>query len=243
MTFSLRLFRLAFVPLLLGAPFLAAQNAALDISVPPMRAVIERYTADHETIAGVYTDSNSPASRERWAAFYKENRAALAAVSFSQLDREGQADYVLFDNLLTQQEHQLALDEKQWNDVERLLPFAPAIFSLEDAKRRMERPDAQKAALTIDLLAKDVAASRKELEDKVKDATPADRIAAWRAAAALDQLSEQLKKWFEFSNGYDPTFTWWVAEPYKKAAAAMKDDATFLREKAGRHCGRRQVAR
>jgi hypothetical protein len=203
----------------------------LDASVPPMRALIERYSADHDTLASVYTDPYAPSTRERWAGFYKENRAQLAKVSFSSLDREGQVDYLLFANLLTQQEHQLALDERQWSDVAPLLPFAPTIFALEDAKRRMEHPDPQKSAATMDELTKAIAASRKGLEAKVKDATPVERIAAYRAAADLDRLSDHLKKWFDFSDGYDPSFTWWVAEPYKKAAAALKDDATFLREK------------
>jgi hypothetical protein len=208
-----------------------AQPATLDTSLPPMRALIERYSADQNTLSTVYTDPDSPSTRERWTSFYKEGRASLAAVNFASLDHEGQADYILFANLLTQQEHQLALDERQWNDVAPLLPFAPKIFALEDAKRRMEHPDPKKSAATIDELAKAVIASHKELEVKVKDATPADRIAAWRAAADLDELSGQLKKWFDFSNGYDPSFTWWVAQPYKQATAAIKDDSTFLREK------------
>jgi len=207
------------------------QSGALDASVPAMRALIERYNTDRDTIASVYTDPTSSSTRERQAAFFKENRTELAAIDFASLDRESQADYVLFANLLVQEEHRLELEQHQWNDVAPLLPFAPAIFALEDAKRRMERPDPQKSAATIDLLAKSVAASRKEMEPRAKDAMPALRISAWRAAACLDQLGEQLKKWFEFSNGYDPAFTWWVAEPYKKAAAAMKDYSAILREK------------
>jgi uncharacterized protein (DUF885 family) len=215
-------------------PFCAEGSSApasLDTSVSPMRALIERYSADQATLASVYTDNNAPATRERMADFYRGNRAELAKVNFEALDRESQADYLLFANLLTQQEHQLALDEHQWATVTPLLPFAPTIFALEDAKRRMEPPDPQRAAALINELTKAVAASRKQLETKVKDASPADRIAAFRAADVLDQLNDQLKKWFEFSNGYDPTFTWWVAQPYKQAAAAIKDDATFLREK------------
>jgi uncharacterized protein (DUF885 family) len=125
----------------------------------------------------------------------------------------------------------LALDERQWSEVAPLLPFAPAIFALEDARRRMERPDPQKAAAQLSELTLTVTASRKALEAKVKDASPADRINAWRAAADLEQLTTQLQHWFDLWNGYDPTFTWWAAQPYKQAAAALKDQSTFLREK------------
>lgn len=222
---------LVLLALIIAPAILAQAPGVLDASVPPMRGLIERYTADHDTLASVYTDPLAPATRERWAVFYRDNRAQLAKVNFPALDREGQADYVLFANLLTLQEHQLALDQRQWDDVAPLLPFAPTIFALEDARRRMERPDPQKAAAQLSELAKAVGLSNKELEAKVKDASPADRIAAFRAAADLDQLTGQLQHWFDFWNSYDPSFTWWAAQPYKQASTALKDDQTFLREK------------
>jgi hypothetical protein len=214
------------------APAIVAHSTStLDSSVPPMRALIERFTADQATLVSVYADPLAPATRERMAVFYRENRAQLATVNFNALDQEGKVDSILFANFLTQQEHKLALDERQWKEVAPLLPFAPAIFALEDARRRMERPDPQKAAAQLSELATAVAASRKELEDRVKNASPAERINAWRAAADLDQLTAQLQHWFDFWNGYDPAFTWWAAQPYKQASVALKDDATFLREK------------
>jgi len=231
----MRFSRTTVLILLLGLaalPALAAEGpAALDPSVPPMRALIERFSADQATLDSVYADPLSPATRARKSAFYRDNRALLAQVDFAALDQEGKADYLSFANLLTLDEHQLALDERQWSEVASLLPFAPAIFALEDQKRIMQRPDPQRAAAQLNELAKSVATSRKELEAKVKDASPTQRVAAYRAAADLDQLATHLQHWFDFWNGYDPTFTWWAAQPYKAASAALKDDSTFLREK------------
>ncbi|MGA3344849.1 MAG: DUF885 family protein [Terracidiphilus sp.] len=225
----------AFLSLLLGlsaAPACAAETPnALDPSVPPMRALIERFSADQATLESVYSDPLSPAARARKSAFFRDNRALLAKVDFTALDREGKADYLSFANLLTLDEHQLDLDQRQWNEVAPLLPFASAIFTLEDQKRLMQRPNPQRAAAQLSELAKAIAASRKDLEAKVKDASPAQRIAAYRAAGDLDQLSIQLQHWFDFWNGYDPAFTWWAAQPYKEASAALKDDSAFLREK------------
>jgi uncharacterized protein (DUF885 family) len=221
--------------LLLGlsvAPACAAGTSVpLDPSVPPMRALIERFTTDQATLDGVYADPLSPATRARKAAFYHDNRALLGKIDFAPLDQEGKADYLSFSNLLTLDEHQLALDERQWREVAPLLPFASAIFALEDQKRLMQHPDPQKAAAQLSELAKAVAASRKDLEVKAKDASPAQRVIAYRAASDLDQLATQLQHWFDFWNGYDPSFTWWAAQPYKAASAAIKDDSAFLREK------------
>jgi uncharacterized protein (DUF885 family) len=196
-----------------------------------MRALIERFSADQATLQSVYTDPLAPATRARSTTFYREQRALLTMIDFNALDQEGKADYLSFASLLTQQEHQLALVERQWSEVAPLLPFAPAIFAFEDQKRMMQHPDPQKAAAQLSDLAKAITDSHKTLEAKVKDASPADRINAWRAAADLDQLTTQLQHWFDFWNGYDPTFTWWAAQPYKLASAALKEQSTFLREK------------
>jgi uncharacterized protein (DUF885 family) len=215
----------------LAASAAAQPSSSLDSSVPPMRALIERFSADQATLQSVYTDPLAPATRERMASFYRENRAQLASIGFNSLDQEGKADFVTFANFLSIQEHQLVIDKQQWAEVAPLLPYSAAIFALEDERRQMKRPDPQKAAARLSELTKAVAASRKELEAKVKDASPADRIHAWRAAADLDQLSTQLQHWFDFSNSYDPAFTWWAAQPYKQASATLKDQAVFLREK------------
>ena len=38
-------------------------------------------------------------------------------------------------------------------------------------------------------------------------------------------------EWFNFYNGYDPVFTWWMGMPYKQITTAYRDYAKFLREK------------
>jgi len=234
----MRFHRAASLILLFGLttmPAIAAEGpgtfSPLDPSVPPVRALIERFSADQTTLDSVYADPLSPATRARKSAFYRDNRGLLAKVNFAALDQEGKADYLSFGSLLTLDEHQVALDERQWNEVAPLLPYAAAIFALEDAKRRMERPDPEKAAALLSGLANAAAASRKQLEAKVKDASPAQRVSAFRAAGDLDQLAAQLQHWFDFWNGYDPAFTWWATQPYKVASAALKEQSAFLREK------------
>jgi uncharacterized protein (DUF885 family) len=208
-----------------------------------MRILIEQYSADHDTLLTVYTDPLSPTTHDRMSRFYADSRRQLEAVDFAALDQDGKADYVLLANHLAREEHALTLTAAQWKEAEPLLPIAPALFSLEDARRRGDPPDGEKIAAQLSAMTTAFAARRKELEavlakdqskDAGNDANKAARpspITAWRAADDLDQLRAQLKHWFEFYNGFNPTFTWWDAQPYKQTDDAMKDYAAFLREK------------
>jgi len=201
-----------------------------------MQTLIELYSADHDTLVSVYSDLLAPVARDRMSRFFADSRRQLAAVNFDSLDEEGKVDYLLLANHLIREDHSLTLAAAQWKEVEPLLPVAPAIFALEDAKRRVEMPNGEKIAGQLNAMTAALATRRKELEASIaKDSpTAAARptpIAAWRAADDLDQLRDQLHHWFEFYNGYDPSFTWWAAQPYKQTDDAMKDYSTFLREK------------
>ena len=47
----------------------------------------------------------------------------------------------------------------------------------------------------------------------------------------LDRLRSTLKSWYGFYSGYDPLFSWWVAEPYDKADTELEDYAAFVRKR------------
>jgi len=57
------------------------------------------------------------------------------------------------------------------------------------------------------------------------------KTVANRAAGTVDGLRRTLREWHGFYSGYDPTFTWWLDEPYKAADKALTDYATFLRQR------------
>lgn len=209
----------------------AAQSPhAIDPSVPAPRALIERFSADQYTLSTVYQNPHNPAALDRTEAFLKANRAALKAVDFGALDRESEIDVLLFANLLTQQEHQLALDRAQWREVAPLVPYADALFAFENERRQMQRPDPQQAAKRLTDLVAALDANRATLEAKAKASTPQLKIDAWRAAAELEHMQAQLDRWASFWTGYDPAFTWWTAQPLKQASDKLKDQEKFLRE-------------
>ena len=57
------------------------------------------------------------------------------------------------------------------------------------------------------------------------------KVVALRAADDLEVLRRTVEAWNRYYAGYDPAFSWWVADPYKKADDAMKAYIKVLREK------------
>lgn len=218
-----------------------ASPESAGMSGEPMRILIERFTADRNSVSAVYTDQLSPATIARVTALDRDARQQLEQIKFDALDQEGKVDYLLFAHYLTQREHERAIDQKQWASTEPLLPFAATIFALEDQKRLMQRPNMEQTAAQLN----DAIKKLKALQPKDNppsnpntDAskaprpshTESERIVAFRAAEETAALRDRLHAWFEFRNHYDPEFTWWVAKPYQEVDEALKTYSTYLRE-------------
>jgi uncharacterized protein (DUF885 family) len=205
----------------------AADDAMRDTASSELRPMIERFSADLRSLTRTYPIRVSATRRARFERFFQENEAALGKVNFESLGQDGRIDYLLFRNYLRHERDQLALDGRQMTEMEPLIPFADSIIALEEARRKMQPPDPKKAAATLVESLKRLEAARKANADaaKVKPAV------ANRAALRLAGLRNNLKDWFNFYNGYDPVFTWWVSEPYKEFDQALDSYAKFLREK------------
>ena len=117
-----------------------------------MPELIEQFTADSMALNSTYSVAISPVKMERLEKFYAKKQAMLAAMDFDALSQEDKVDYLLLRNRLAADLHQLAIQKKQVEEMQPLLPFAKTIEDLMETKRLMQRPDAEKdaAALTAE---------------------------------------------------------------------------------------------
>jgi hypothetical protein len=199
-----------------------------------MPTVIEKFAADRMSLERVYSVGISHAYFARFEKFYNDELAVIAAVNFDELSKEDRIDYLLLKSLVTSDLHRLAIRKNHLEEMRTLLPFLNTIEILTDQQRLMTPPEGEKIAAALTELVKQVAAAKKQFDPKPSE--PAQRpkidpVVANRAALATHQLSEDLRGWFNQYNGYDPTFTWWVAQPYKDADKALADYVAFLKEK------------
>jgi uncharacterized protein (DUF885 family) len=232
-----------------ASPAMAASpaTAAADTS-PIMRPVIEQYTADSMALQRTYALNISASHMARFKKFYADELTSLQAVDFDHLSHADQVDYVLFHHLLVSQQHQLAIQQKQIDEMATLLPFEKNVEELLSGKREMKTPDAEKTAALLTEIARQIEDVRKQYDTSPRGARGTGRssetteqgatakpkidpVVANRAVNATRQISMALQEWFEQYNGYDPLFTWWAAEPFKNVNKALTGYSGFLKEK------------
>jgi hypothetical protein len=204
----------------------AADGSPLDTGTSELRAAIERYGTDLRDLNRVYALPGSPVRQAKLEGFYKEQLRLLDGMRFDVLSQAGKVDYLLLRERLLREQRQLAREASADAEVQALIPFQQVVIGFEEARRRMETLDAQKAALALAKMTADIAAAR------AANAKAAPAVLN-RAATRLSQLRNSLRPWYNYYDLYDPKFSWWVDAEYKKADEAMDGHAQFLHTASG----------
>jgi hypothetical protein len=211
----------------------AAAYEAPAVRIAPagdLRDVMERYSADLAALSRFYNLSWSDATASAMRQFHNTWLKAADQVEFNNLGLNGRVDLVLFRSLLRRELERLDHDARRREEIRALVPFQPVAAALHDARQRVDPIDPAKAADTLEQIRKDAATLAARIPKNAKDPLPRPRPAvANRAVRAIESIRETLRSWFNFYRGYDPEFTWWASDPYKKADAALESYAALVR--------------
>jgi uncharacterized protein (DUF885 family) len=202
---------------------------------PTPRTRIEALGADLADLERRYDVPMSAERRMRLRQRLEQEQAALRETPFEPLDSDQRVDLLLLENYVARE--LFRLDEEQRHD-EALQPWLGAtapILSLAEARLRLEDVDPQQAAARLAEVAVAVDAVRSKLAQD--DAAAPDARLSLRGSRRLRELRRTLREWFEFRDGYDPSFGWWTKAPYTAADAALDQLATALRERADKGPG------
>jgi uncharacterized protein (DUF885 family) len=193
-----------------------------------MTAALMRYVADRATLDRYYDVRLSNERMDALDQFDHSWLHLLEQAPFDALDVDGRVDYLLLRNALEQDLHRRAATMKRQAEMSGLLPFEGSILGLDDNLRRFVFIDGAEAASKVTQIADQIAKLTAEVNaGRLK----APATTAMRASRTTESLRQTLKRWFDFYNGYNPEFSWWVDEPWKRADAALAAYAALLREK------------
>jgi uncharacterized protein (DUF885 family) len=212
----------------------SGQSSTSDLNVPELQrapselaGLIERFDTDNDILNRAYPVAQSPVRQARMKEFMSSWLSTLLKLNFNSMGEEGRIDYLLFKSHLENELRQLDIQEKRQVEAAPLVPFAQTILELDDARRRLEPIEPAKIAAQLNVLNGKIAEARKAVEAGLT----AKKTVGNRAVNMVNSLKDALKSWNDFYNSYDPLFTWWAAEPYKKVDASLQSYATLLREK------------
>jgi len=217
-----------------------AQLAARPAS--EMAGVVTRFSADLNSLQRRYDSPNSPAQRPRMRAFYNDWGNHLRQIDFDKLSQEGKVDYVLLNNYFKHEIFLIGRQEKLRAETSPLVPFADRLLALQDTRRDFKPVDPRASAATLAAVARQVDSLRALVESppkpdtskgaKAKPMAPkVSRTVANRSARTVDQIRATLADWNRFYDGYDPLFTWWNKDPYKKLDESLAAYSKTLKER------------
>lgn len=189
--------------------------------------LITTYQADRGALSRLYTNRPSAEYFARMESFNQDYLKTLRAQNYDALSEDGKIDYVLFRNFLEKQLAELDLEKRDFMAIQSVVAFGKPLEDFVVARRRAKQPDSKALAASWDAVAKAVAAQQKALAS-------APKYSSWQqadlAASAVESLNRVAKEAYDFYYDYDPAFTWWMPEPWKKLDAGMKAYAKALRE-------------
>lgn len=204
---------------------IAIQRAQADT----IRDRIERITEDLKDIKEFFPIKISRRRTQKLREFLTSELDSLRSQPFDLYDQQGKVDYLLIKGYLERQLRELELNSKQDEKTALLLPFSDTLLELCEARAMVMSMNSKDAAQKLVESQSQIAA----VIDMVKNGSTKIRMEktiAFRAARNIDSLHTNLKEWFEFYKGYDPSFNWWVSHPYGVVEKGLRDVSASIRE-------------
>ncbi|KAJ6113444.1 hypothetical protein N7523_006761 [Penicillium sp. IBT 18751x] len=198
--------------------------------VNSVRERIERITEDLNDIKNFLPIGISVKRAQKLEQFLTRELALLQEQPFEYYDQQEKVDYLLIKNYLERQLRGLELDIKQNKKTTPLLPFADTLVKLCEDR-----------ALVVPIDPKDVAQKLYEVDGQITAVTAKikadskdvlmEKTSAFRASKITDSLRSHLKEWYGFYKGYDPSFDWWVSQPYSMVDTKLEIASDVIRER------------
>jgi hypothetical protein len=202
-----------------------------------MADIMIQYDADKASVMRFYAvvskqeerdyGYNSPERRKRLLSLIEDYQKQMQKLDFASMDINGKVDYILFKRNLEDQTYQLKEEQNKYDRVAKYLPFSDRIYTLEIPRRRGIAVVGQEVAKELNSINKEIYKSIVNL----KTADSIEQTMADYTATAIKGLQSSLKNYYNFYNGYDPLFTWWVPKTYTVTDSLLNMYAVAIRKK------------
>ncbi len=219
----------------------AQQTNNLYSQTSEMADAMIQYDADKASILRFYSTAssenffmrqqgnnyNSPERRKRLLQLIDQYLDILKKSPFEKWNINGKVDYVLFKRNLESEQYQLLEEQKTYDQVAKHLSFSDKLYELQKPRRRGIAVNGEEVAKALNEINKEIANATK----KLKSIDSLETSQANLASDAAKGLQGIMKDYFNFYNGYDPMFSWWVPKTYSETDSLLNVFATAVKRK------------
>ena len=196
---------------------LTAQMSKDYVPCNSMPNIMQNYDADVNALNRVYIVEGSPEKRERYQQLAADYVVKLNKLDFAGLTQGCRADYILFKRDLEETIRTLKKEADEYNGLKQWFPFADSVYAIEKIRRRGGLVDGKNIASIFNVITKQL----QQLQSKLVTDKTITVSNSREASIIIEGLQTAAKNVFDFYNGYDPLFTWWVPMTYKKMDSAL----------------------
>lgn len=225
---------LAILPFM-AVPLQAQSSDSIYRQTSELHHLMVQLRADEGSLNRFYFMGNSPERTIRFQQLYRDYLQQLSRLDFESLNTDSRVDYLLFQRDQKNKLRLLEIAEKEYNQIEKWIPFAEKIYAIEKPRRRGASVNGQQLAERLNAVEKDLRSSMLAL---TKEESLSKEL-SYRLENVLKDLQKGLENVNGFYHNYDPSFTWWVPKLYERV------DSLFLvyidlAEKKGKVPGKNQ---
>ena len=173
------------------------------------------------------TNYNTPERRKRLLELIDEYLDKLKKLPFDKWNINGKVDYILFKRNLESEQYQLLEEQKTYDQIAKYLPFSDRLYALQIPRRRGIEVKGEEVAKELNDINKNIIKATASL----KSVDSIELSQANLASDAAKGLQGLLKDYFNFYNGYDPMFTWWVPKTYTETDSLLNLFSSAIKRK------------
>jgi uncharacterized protein (DUF885 family) len=195
----------------------SAAQSVLYQQTSEVNNLMVQYEADRGSLNRFYFVENSPERCTRFVTLTGDYLKQLQQLNYESLPVGSRADFILFNRNLKEQLRLLETEQKEFNQLGAWFSFAAVIYDMEKYRRRGTQPDAQQWAANLKAT---TATLDKLVHSLEKDSTISIQLIR-RAEGITKGLITASKNVYEFYMGYDPAYTWWIPDTWKKLDTSL----------------------
>ncbi|WP_127024112.1 DUF885 family protein [Flagellimonas beolgyonensis] len=200
-------------------------SIAVSAQTSKLADLIDEFRADNWGLNHVYIMKESDEYYQRFSKFYDDWSKRMDDLEFGSLSQQEKVDYILLKNLVTKGDYFLSNDCNEFKAVANVMDLGKELVPFMQERRRGKKPDSKQLAGHMQNAAKAIVAETETRKNKpFKDWQTAEK-----ASNVVLSFQKTLEEAYEFYYGYDPDFTWWVEQPFKRLNEDLKAYAEFLK--------------